>query len=43
MKTLVVILNHNLPDYTNKLYESLKPFEKDFALLHQVIDVARQV
>ena len=29
MKTLAVILNHNLPDETNKLYESLKQFEKD--------------
>ena len=29
MKTLAVILNHNLPDDTNKLYESLKPFEGD--------------
>jgi len=29
MKTLAVILNHNLPDETNKLYEALKPFEKD--------------
>ena len=28
-KTLAVILNHNLPDETDKLYESLKPHEKD--------------
>jgi hypothetical protein len=27
MKTAVIILNHNLPDYTDMLYESLKPYE----------------
>lgn len=27
-KTAAFILNHNLPDYTNMLYESLKPYEK---------------
>lgn len=26
-KTLVTILNHNLPEYTNRLYDSLKQFE----------------
>lgn len=29
MKTLAVILNHNLPDYTDMLYESLKPYERN--------------
>lgn len=29
MKTAAVILNHNLPDYTDMLYESLKPYERD--------------
>lgn len=29
MKTAAFILNHNLPEYTDTLYESLKPFEKD--------------
>jgi GT2 family glycosyltransferase len=29
MKTLVTILNHNLPEYTNFLYNSLKPYEND--------------
>ena len=29
MKTLAVILNHNLPDETNKLYESLKLRDKN--------------
>ena len=29
MKTCVFILNHNLPDYTDMLYESLKPYEKN--------------
>tara|TARA_B100000287_G_scaffold253138_1_gene237829 strand:- start:469 stop:1215 length:747 start_codon:yes stop_codon:yes gene_type:complete len=29
MKTLVVILNHNLPDYTNKLYESLESYRDE--------------
>ncbi len=34
MKTAVVILNHNLPDYTDMLYESLKPYErKDYDLM----------
>ena len=28
MKTAAFILNHNLPDYTDMLYESLKPYEK---------------
>ena len=27
MKTLVVIYNHNMPDLTDQLYESLKPYE----------------
>jgi GT2 family glycosyltransferase len=27
-KTAAFILNHNLPDYTNMLYESLKPYER---------------
>jgi glycosyltransferase involved in cell wall biosynthesis len=27
-KTAAYILNHNLPDYTDMLYESLKPYEK---------------
>lgn len=29
MKTAAIILNHNLPDYTDMLYESLKPYERD--------------
>ena len=29
MKTAAFILNHNLPDYTDMLYESLKPYEKN--------------
>ena len=28
MKTAAFILNHNLPDYTDFLYESLKPYER---------------
>jgi hypothetical protein len=28
-KTAAIILNHNLPDYTDLLYESLKPYERD--------------
>lgn len=28
MKTAAIILNHNLPDYTDMLYESLKPYER---------------
>lgn len=28
-KTAAVILNHNLPDYTDMLYESLKPYERN--------------
>jgi GT2 family glycosyltransferase len=28
-KTAAIILNHNLPDYTDMLYESLKPYERD--------------
>jgi GT2 family glycosyltransferase len=28
MKTATFILNHNLPDYTGMLYESLKPYER---------------
>ena len=28
MKTLVVIYNHNMPDLTDQLFESLKPYEK---------------
>lgn len=28
-KTAVIILNCNLPDYTDMLYESLKPYERD--------------
>ena len=28
-KTLVIILNHNLPEYTNLLYHNLKPYEKE--------------
>jgi GT2 family glycosyltransferase len=28
-RTAAVILNHNLPDYTDMLYESLKPYERD--------------
>ena len=27
-KTAAFILNHNLPDYTDMLYESLKPYER---------------
>jgi GT2 family glycosyltransferase len=27
-KTAAIILNHNLPDYTDMLYESLKPYER---------------
>lgn len=34
MKTAAVILNHNLPDYTDMLYESLKPYERgDYELM----------
>jgi len=29
MKTAAFILNHNLPDYTDMLYESLKPYERN--------------
>lgn len=29
MKSAAVILNHNLPDYTDMLYESLKPYERN--------------
>lgn len=29
MKTLVVILNHNLPEYTNFLYDELKTYQDD--------------
>ena len=29
MKTLVVIYNHNLPDMTNNLWESLHPYRRD--------------
>jgi GT2 family glycosyltransferase len=28
-KTAAIILNHNLPDYTDMLYESLKPYERN--------------
>jgi GT2 family glycosyltransferase len=28
MKTAAFILNHNVPDYTDMLYESLKPYER---------------
>jgi hypothetical protein len=28
-KTLAVILNHNLPDETNSLFESLEPYQND--------------
>jgi len=28
MKTLAVILNHNMPDITDNLYNCLKPYEK---------------
>lgn len=27
-KTAAIILNHNMPDYTDMLYESLKPYER---------------
>jgi len=34
MKTAAVILNHNLPHYTDMLYESLKPYERgDYDLM----------
>jgi GT2 family glycosyltransferase len=29
MKTAAVILNHNLPDWTDRLYKTLKPYERD--------------
>lgn len=29
MKTLAVIYNHNMPEITDKLWESLKPYERD--------------
>jgi GT2 family glycosyltransferase len=29
MKTAAVILNHNLPDWTDRLYETLKPYERE--------------
>ncbi len=29
MKTLAIILNHNLPEYTNWLYQSLWPYRED--------------
>lgn len=29
-KTAAFILNHNLPDYTDMLYESLKPYERTY-------------
>lgn len=29
MKTLAVIYNHNMPEITDRLWESLKPYEKD--------------
>ena len=33
-KTAAIILNHNMPDYTDMLYNSLKPYErKDYDLL----------
>ena len=28
-KTAAIILNHNMPDYTDMLYESLKPYERN--------------
>jgi GT2 family glycosyltransferase len=28
-KTAAIILNHNMPDYTDMLYDSLKPYERD--------------
>jgi GT2 family glycosyltransferase len=28
MKTAAIILNHNMPDYTDMLYNSLKPYER---------------
>lgn len=34
MKTLVVILNYNVPALTDQLYRSLKPFESDIYDLH---------
>jgi len=29
MKTAAIILNHNLPEYTDMVYEALKPYERD--------------
>ena len=29
MKTLAVIYNHNMPEMTDKLWESLEPYKKD--------------
>ena len=29
LKTLAVIYNHNLPEMTDKLWEELKPYERD--------------
>lgn len=29
MKTAAIILNHNMPDMTDMLYEALKPYERD--------------
>ena len=29
MKTLAVIYNHNMPEITDSLWESLKPYEQD--------------
>ena len=29
MKTLAVIYNHNMPEITDSLWESLKPYERD--------------
>ena len=41
-KTAAFILNHNLPDYTDMLYESLKPYERtDYDLF--VIDNASSI
>ena len=28
-KTAAIILNHNLPDYTDMLFDSLKPYERE--------------
>jgi len=29
MKTLVAILNHNLPEYTDYLYNNLNPYQSN--------------